>query len=116
MSFRVRVTEAAFEDLAGIGAWIASEATQGVSERWLAKVMSGIRALAEMPARCAVAPESSEFEQEVRQYLFGDYCVLFVILAEDVVVLHVRHGSRREFNLTDIAAALAEISSPKIPE
>ena len=32
-----------------------------------------------MPERCQIAPESKEFEQEIRHLVVGDYRIFFII-------------------------------------
>ncbi len=52
-----------------------------------------------MPHRCPLAPENEEFEDEVRQHLYGKrdnkYRILFSIMDAEVQILHIRHGKRR---------------------
>ena len=116
MTFRVRVTEAAFENLAEIGHWIVSEGAPVAAERWIAEVLQTLGGLAEMPSRCPLAPESAEFDREIRHLLLGDYRALYVVQGEEVVVLHVRHGRRQSATSFELAAALAEMSLSSEPD
>ena len=63
------------------------------------RVDDAIRSLARNPHRCVAAPESVEFEQDIRQLVHGRragrYRILFVVAAGTVHVLHVRHGAQR---------------------
>ena len=50
------------------------------------------------PERCSLAPESTSFDEPVRELFFGagnrgTYRFLFVVLDQSVYLLHVRHGS-----------------------
>jgi hypothetical protein len=67
---------------------------------WLEKAIEGLSAL---PNRCPLARENREFEEPVRQLLYGKsphvYRVLFIVRANVVSVLHVRTGARQA--LTD---------------
>ena len=116
MTFLVRVTEAAFEDLAEIGHWILSEGAPEAAERWIAEVLQSLGSLAEMPSRCPLAPENAEFDRGIRHLLLGDYRALYVVQDEEVVVLHVRHGRRQVATLYELAAALAELRRSTDPD
>jgi plasmid stabilization system protein ParE len=52
-----------------------------------------------LPSICSIAPESDYFGREIRQLLYGKrpqkYRVLFEFRDDRVVVLRVRHSSRR---------------------
>ncbi|HET7230099.1 MAG TPA: type II toxin-antitoxin system RelE/ParE family toxin [Longimicrobium sp.] len=61
------------------------------AERWL----SGILSLEEMPERCALAPEAPHVRRRVRQLLYEEHRILFVITGRHVRVLTVRHMKRR---------------------
>jgi hypothetical protein len=53
-----------------------------------------------MPQAHAVAPESAEFDVEIRRALYGRatrWRVYFTIMDETVQVLHVRHGRRSDW-------------------
>ncbi len=58
-----------------------------------------------MPARCPLAPENDEFEEEIRELLYGKrqhrYRILFTIRGETVIVLHIRHGAREHLKGED---------------
>jgi plasmid stabilization system protein ParE len=63
--------------------------------RSLVRKMDGLRSL---PHRHPIAPESDEFEEEIRETFLGKrqnkYRILFAIRGNSVHVLHVRHGAR----------------------
>ena len=82
------------------------EADPAAADRWLDRMEEAVRGLKRLPARCGVAPESKEFDDEIRQLLVGrgnsTYRVLFVIRGREVRVLHVRHGARRPMRRGEI--------------
>lgn len=55
-----------------------------------------------MPA--GLAPENRDSREEVRQYLFGRYRVLYTIRERTVFILTIRHGTRRFLPGADIDA------------
>jgi plasmid stabilization system protein ParE len=65
------------------------------ADTWLRSAQAACQTLSELPRRCSLAPENDSFDDETRQLLYGDYRILFTIENDAVVVLHVRHGSRR---------------------
>jgi hypothetical protein len=52
-----------------------------------------------------MAPENDEFEEEIRQILYGKrqhrYRILFTIREQTVIVLHIRHGAREHLTGED---------------
>ena len=49
--------------------------------------------LASLPERCPIAPESTEFDEMIRQMIVGRYRILFAIRGKKVHILHVRGAS-----------------------
>ncbi len=94
MNYRVEVTESAERDAHEAFAWIAADSPNN-AQRWFDALFAAIQSLESFPTRCAVAPESEVVGEEIRQLLFGNYRVLFVVRDDTVFVLHVRHGARR---------------------
>ena len=110
MAFKVIIQERAERDIAEAFAYIDGQAPEAAT-RWYRQLKSEIQTLAEMPARCALAPESQKLGFEIRQLLFGKrsgiYRVIFRIDEEkiEVHVLTVRHGARKPFEISDIGIA-----------
>lgn len=97
MTWRVRMSRRAERDRDAIYDWIQdNEGQPSVTLRWLDELQDSIASLSENPARCPLAPESVSGARAIRQLLFQSHRVLFVTEGEDVVILHIRHGSRRE--------------------
>lgn len=112
MTYRVELADQAKSDLLEIYSWIAQDSAAHAA-RWVVTLESAIRGLDLSPERCAVAPENEEpdiakSEFEIRQLLIGHYRVLFVIRERMVLVLHIRHGSRRTATREEIAGAIRE--------
>jgi plasmid stabilization system protein ParE len=105
MTYRVLIQPPARADIEAAYLYIR-EADTTAADRWLGRMEEAVRSLRQLPARCAVAPESREFEDEIRQLLVGrggsTYRVLFVIRGREVRVLHVRHGARRPIRRGEI--------------
>jgi len=104
VKYRVLIQPPAVADLDEAFEWIAGRSPKAAG-RWYSQVLHAIHTLEKSPERCALAPESSVFEIEVRQLLFGRrtgrYRVLFTIEGRTVHVLHVRHGARLAVRHTD---------------
>jgi plasmid stabilization system protein ParE len=71
MAFRIKQTAQADYDLDVILEWLLAQQAADAGLRWFRKLGEAINSLAEMPERCMVAPENSEFLFEVRQLLYG---------------------------------------------
>lgn len=97
MTYRVIIQPPARDDIEAAYLYIRSRAPLA-ADRWLKQVETAIGTLSQLPRRCAIAPESKEFAEEIRQLLVGrragKYRVLFNIRDDVVRVLHVRHGAR----------------------
>jgi hypothetical protein len=78
---------------------IAGRSPQGAIS-WTEAYLSAVRKLSVDPLRPALAPESREFEFELRQLLFRTrrgrtYRILYRVDSEGVEVLHVRGPGQR---------------------
>ena len=93
MRYEVEFTEQASAEAVEAYSWIAEEAP-GNALIWFEGLVKAIETLHVFPERCAIAPESEELGQEIRQLLYGKYRLLFSIENLTVFVLHVRHGAR----------------------
>ena len=66
---------------------------------WFNGLEEAIEGLADFPNRWGLARESAEFDEPVRQLLYGKsphvYRVLFVVRSDVVYVMHVRHAARK---------------------
>jgi toxin ParE1/3/4 len=98
MEFRVNVTPRAQQDLDRIYHWLESSAPI-TGPRWFERFENSILSLSNFPMRCPVEAKLSSPRQTIRKLIFGTahhkYRVYFTIRAEAVIVLHIRHGSRK---------------------
>ncbi len=99
MAFRVEITPRAEADLWRIWARVMSEAPY-YGPPWFTRFRQAIESLAQFPDRCPAEPMLSTAGRTVRVLLFGRnphaYRVYFATYDDEVRVLHVRHGARRE--------------------
>jgi len=101
MTFPVIITPNAEQDLLQAYRHIRKDAPAAAG-RWIKAVRNSIETLAKNPHRCLLAPESVSLGEPIRELFFGKgprgtYRILFVILGDALYVMHVRHGSRDEF-------------------
>ncbi|HWE01232.1 MAG TPA: type II toxin-antitoxin system RelE/ParE family toxin [Tepidisphaeraceae bacterium] len=97
MKYRVELTENAQREAAAAYDWHAERNARAAA--WFSGVVDAIEGLSEMPTRWGLARESAEFDEPVRQLLYGRsphvYRVLFISRSDVVFVVRVRHGARR---------------------
>jgi len=99
MSRKVDLTHRARRDVEEIYEWIAERSHEG-AKRWYAAFLEALEGLAAGAEARGLAPESGEFDQEVRQALFKTrkgrtYRALFTIAGTRVHVLAVRGPGQR---------------------
>lgn len=97
MTYRVEVAEAAKKEIRAAYYWLWSRSPES-ADNWLDGLEAAIATLSEFPHRCARARESREFDDDVRQLIYGKrrgrYRVLYRVTGKTVQVLHVRHGAQ----------------------
>jgi plasmid stabilization system protein ParE len=91
------VTPAAESELRAAYRYIRNRAPVAARD-WIRGARRAAKTLARRPDRCPLAPESVSFDQPIRELFFGSgnrgtYRFLFVVIAQSVYILHVRHGS-----------------------
>jgi len=104
MKYRVLVSPRAASELEAAYHWIAAEAPES-AVRWYNGFLRALESLQQNPQRCSIASEGRSFSTEIRQLLYGrqrSYRALFVIRDDSVVVLHIRHTSRRDADPGDV--------------
>ncbi len=88
--YSVKLSDNAFDDLGvslewGIENWGADRAG-----KWFDEMVQYIKLrLSTIPLAYSIAPESLEFDQEVRHLIAGRYRVLFLIKDPDVLVIRI---------------------------
>jgi plasmid stabilization system protein ParE len=97
MSYRVTITPEAEADLRRASSYIRRDNPRA-ARSWLMLARQRIKTLAQYPGRCPIAPESTSFDETIRELFYGrgnqgTYRILFVVLDKTVFVLHVRHGA-----------------------
>lgn len=106
MTYRVRITLKAVEDVDETVNWIVQHSVSG-GQKWLQRFIDAVDSLEEHPKRCALAPESSFVDRKVRQLMVGKrinaYRVLFEIVEShnEVIILRVLHGLRHTLTEPD---------------
>jgi len=105
MSFEVEYTAHAQRELEDVYLWIKARAPLS-AYRWRDELIAKVEALATDPERHRLAPESRRFPCEIRQLLFrkrrSQFRILFTITGHRVVILSVRHHSRRPLGEKDL--------------
>ncbi len=100
MTYRLRVTAQAVGDADEAYAWIAEHLSPAQAERWYQGLFKQMETLIRQPLRCPLAAENPRFPFEIRELLYGKrknkYRIIFTIRNDDVVVLYVHHGARKE--------------------
>jgi plasmid stabilization system protein ParE len=97
MKYKVRITAQAEAEIEDAYIWIREDSPAHATA-WRRGLLASVQKLKTFPQRCAAAPESTAFGQEIRQLLYGAYRILFVIQKNTVHVLHVRHGARQSLS------------------
>jgi plasmid stabilization system protein ParE len=97
VTYRVIITLKAETDLKAAYRYIRSRAPDA-ARKWIRTARQCAKTLAQKPERCPFAPESTAFNEPVRELFFGSgnrgtYRFLFVVIKQTVYILHVRHGS-----------------------
>lgn len=91
--YRVITEPSALEDIEHHYRYLSEHArTAGYAETWFDSVEAAILGLRDFPLRSGLAPENSEFAEEIRHRVEGAYRVIFTVEEDRVHVLHVRHA------------------------
>ncbi|GEP41322.1 type II toxin-antitoxin system RelE/ParE family toxin [Brevifollis gellanilyticus] len=105
MSYEVEYTLQAQSELEEVYRWIQMRAPLSAI-RWREEIISKVESLSSSPERHRLASESSRFPAEIRQLLFrkrrSQFRILFTITGERVVILSVRHHSRKPLEGGDL--------------
>jgi plasmid stabilization system protein ParE len=92
------------------GAGLPNMARRALRNGGSKRLLVALTKLEERPTRCRLAPEDGDIEDaEVRQFLFGRFRILFTVSGKQVLILHVRHGSRRYATQEELGQALKEL-------
>ncbi len=85
------------QEIAEAHLWLA-ERNPDAADKWFDAIYDIIGSLELFPERCPLAPESKFLNLEIREIFHGrrkhKYRILFIVIRDEVHVLHVRHGAR----------------------
>ena len=105
MSFEIQYTAHAQSELEDVYLWIKARAPISAA-RWREDLIAKVESLASDPGRHRLAPESCRFPVEIRQLFFrkhrSQFRILFTISGSRVVILSVRHHTRRPLEEGDL--------------
>lgn len=93
MEFRLVITDRALDDLRSIRDFIARDSVDRAAE-FLERLLQSLDALEQFPRGFPLAIENDLVPYELRQWVFGQYRVLYRVVGKKVEILHVRHGAR----------------------
>lgn len=106
MAFRVVLADRAEADVEAVLKWFSDQRATEAGGRWFTQLMARLDTLEQYPTRCALAPESEELGQEIRELLLGrrryKYRLLFRIVGNTVQILRVWHSSRDSVTRDDL--------------
>jgi plasmid stabilization system protein ParE len=99
MIYQVSITTLAFRDADNAYQWFRASNEQFANE-WFNGLIEAIDTLQQLPSRCALAPESKEFDREIRQLLYKKsktncYRIIFGIVESNVIIYRIRHTSQQ---------------------
>lgn len=103
MAYAVNITTRAERDLVYLYNEINAH-SQDVALKWYQGLKEAILSLEDFPNRCPITPERAN----LRHLLYGKkpnvYRVIYRVLAKrkQVDVLHIRHGHRRPFRVSEL--------------
>jgi plasmid stabilization system protein ParE len=94
MSHKVQLSQRARRDIEDAYRYIRRDSPER-ARNWRERLQADIQSLRHFPERHVVLFGEAAAGYEVRQRLFGVYCVLYTIRSDRVDVLTVRHSARR---------------------
>lgn len=101
MKYTIILTPRAARDAEDAYAWIARDAPD-TAVQWYNRLIDTLQKVETMPNRCPLAREATTVRRPIRQLLFGNYRILFIIQGKAVKVLHIRHGARSDATSGDL--------------
>lgn len=111
MAYHVDISRYAQLDTQDAYDWMEQHSPNHIDD-WFRGLMDAVFSLDEMPRRCGFAPESANYDKEVRQLLYVKrsvtYRILFVMRPGDeevegiIRVIRIRHGAQRLLTLREL--------------
>jgi plasmid stabilization system protein ParE len=71
MSYQIEILPQALSEIEDSFRWIAYNISATIAELWYEDLLETVCSLESFPNRCTIAPESQEFQQEIRQLWIG---------------------------------------------
>jgi plasmid stabilization system protein ParE len=90
--YELELSGAALHDIGMIHEFL-HEDDPAFADRWLVGLYRAVATLRELPHRCRVVPDAALLGHPVRQLLYRQYLVRYIVSDERVVIVHVRHSS-----------------------
>jgi plasmid stabilization system protein ParE len=119
LKYRVILQPRALRDLDAQFQHIAQRSPE-TAARWLNRFLNSLEKLANNPERCSIARESGLVGKEVRQALFGKgrgvRRALFVIDADAVRIVCVRHSAQKDLSAEELLDEIRTTSEGHFPD
>lgn len=91
--YRVLIHPQAEIELEAAYRYIAGDSPERAA-RWRKQILKKAQSLETFPDRCHKAREAKLVAADLRHLVVGNYRIIFLIEAEVVTVLHIRHAAR----------------------
>ena len=103
MGYGVKIMPRAQRDLAAIYDQISAEESDAASI-WYSGLKNAVRSLDTLPGRSPTTPEDNQLKRLLDGHKPHVYRVIYRILESQkpVEVLHIRHGARQKFGLSEL--------------
>lgn len=101
--YRIIIAPKAAQDIRDAFEWLRTE-NPAYANSWRDGLRDAIIALETLPFKNPMAPESREFDVEIRQLLYGrgtPWRIFYSVKDQQVSILHVRHGRQDYWRPSD---------------
>lgn len=107
MSYEVRLTHKAEQQLNAAVDWWAEHRSPEQAERWHAGVVNAMLSLGVNPLRCRLARENRAAPIELRELQYGlgrrtSHRILFAVRQDRIVVYAIRHVAQDDLTVDDL--------------
>lgn len=90
---KIRWSQAARADVRGLKRYIAQD-SPFYAMQFCERLIASVEKLADHPRIGREAPEAADTPEEVRELIFRDYRILYLVEVDTVQILAVIHGAR----------------------
>lgn len=97
MNYSIEILPQALDNIESAYRWMADNISPERAEYWYDELMVAVQSLEKFPNRGSQAPETDEFELDIRQLFVGkgkQYRLLFLVERGRVSILYVRYSSQ----------------------